>query len=183
MYASRVGQTWQVAGTQQLVNTIRATGARNVVAIETLGYGNGYIDLMGAFMPNDPAGQVAASIHSYDFSGFHAGTASAQATLDDMLAKGHGPGPDYAYPVNNITGRFPFYLGEFGTTGACPNSTNTAFVQNTMDWADAHGYSHTAWGWDQGEQCWGPTLVTHNDTATPSAYGTNVRQRLQARQS
>ena len=182
MYASRVGQTWQVAGTQQLVNTIRATGSRNAVAIETLGYGNGYVDLMGAYMPSDPAGQLVASIHSYDFSGFHVGTAAAQAVFDDMLAKGHGPGPAYAYPVANITGRFPFYLGEFGTTGQCPGATNTAFTQNTMDWAEAHGDAYTAWGWDQGEGCWGPSLVTNDDTGATSAYGADVRQRLQAHQ-
>jgi len=182
MYASRVGQTWQVAGTQQLVDAIRTAGATNPIAVETLGFGNGYVDLMGAYMPSDPAGQLVASIHAYDFSGYNPGEIAAQAVFDDMLAKGHGPGPAYAYPVANITGRFPFYLGEFGTTGHCPGATNTAFTQNTMDWADAHGYSYTAWGWDQGEGCWGPTLVTDNDNGAASAYGADVRQRLQARQ-
>ncbi len=179
MYASRVGQTFQVAGTQQLVNAIRATGSTNVIAIETLGWGNGYIDMMGAFMPSDPAGQLIASIHSYDFSGYNAGSASAQTNMDSTLAHGTGPGPSFS-SVTNITGRYPFYLGEFGTTGACPSGTNSAFTLNTIDWLDSHGYSFAAWGWDQGENCNGPTLVTNNDTGAASSFGADVKQRLQA---
>ncbi len=175
MYKSRIGQTFQVAGTQQLVDTIRATGSANPVLVETLGFGNGFIDMMGTHLPTDPDHQVIASIHAYDFSGYNAGSASAQKQLADQLQTGFGGGP-------NVTGHFPFVLGEYGTTGSCPG-TNATWVNNTMSWADSTNSGYIAWGWDQGEGCNGPTLVTNDDTGATSAYGAVVKAHLQSLES
>ena len=46
-----------------------------------------------------------------------------------------------------------------------------------MNWADSHGYGYTAWAWDKGEECNGPSLVTSNAGAV-SRYGAIVRDHL-----
>jgi hypothetical protein len=175
MYKSRIGQTFKVAGTQQLVDTIRAAGAANPIMVETLGFGNGFIDMMGTHLPKDPSGQIIASIHTYDFSGYNPGTTSNQTTLANQLKTGFGG-------TANITGKYPFVIGEYGTTGSCP-STDTDWVNNTMKWADSTGTGYIAWGWDQGEGCYGPSLVTNDDTGATTAYGAAVKAHLQSLQS
>ncbi len=180
---AHVGQVLHVAGNQELVNTIRATGATNVIIYEAIGSGNGYNGLMGTYKPIDPLKQLAASIHAYQYiSGTNAGDASSQAYFDSVLKDGHGPGPDYAYPVPNINGVMPFYLGEYGTTECPLGAAGTSFVTNTFNWAELHQYAHTSWAWDAGEGCYGPALVTNNDTGAPTAYGAVMKSLLQSKQ-
>jgi hypothetical protein len=160
---ARVGQTFKVAGTQQLVDAIRAQGANNVIFVEGLGYGNA-LDLWGTYAPKDSAGQLAASQHQYQSSGSNVtGTAGMNATLAS----------------DGIAAHYPLLIGEFGES-ICPTSSNPGFAQNTMAWADSHGYSYTAWAWDQGEGCGGPSLVTSNDTGATTAYGAVVKAHLQS---
>lgn len=195
MYASRVGQTWQVAGTQELLDTIRAEEdssarppapvVRHVVIVETLGWGNGLMDMMGANLPVDKFGQVAASIHTYDFSGFTFGDADHQAKLEAQLSTGLNP--DYSHNPTNVLGVVPLYVGEFGTNGQCgAGGVDEAWLKASMDRMDQRGVSYTAWGWDSGEGCWGPAIVANfqgNDTGAPAFGGFVIRDHLQARQS
>jgi len=160
---ARVGQTFKVAGTQQLVDAIRGTGADNVIFIEGLGYGNA-LDLWASHAPKDPAGQIAASQHQYQSSGSNV---LNQSGMDSAIA---GAG---------ISGHYPMLIGEFGES-ICPTSSNPGFAQNVMAWADSHGYSYTAWAWDQGEGCGGPALVTNDDTGATTAYGAIVKAHLQS---
>jgi hypothetical protein len=160
---ARVGQTFKVAGTQQLVDAIRGQGADNVVFVEGLGYGNA-LDLWGPHAPKDPAGQIAASQHQYQSSGSNVtGISGLNATLSSA----------------GITDHYPLFIGEFGES-ICPTSSNPGFAENTMAWADSHGYSYTAWAWDQGEGCNGPSLVTSDDTGATTAYGAIVKAHLQS---
>ena len=154
----------KIAGTQQLVNTIRATGSKNVVLVEGLGYANS-LDLWMSYRPNDPAGQIAAEVHTYTSSGANVTNTSY---LDGMLGQG------------SLSSSYPIVLGEFGEW-LCNGST-TGFTNDTMNWADSHGYSYVAWGWDAGEGCNGPTLVTSNDAGTASTYGSIVKSHLQGKQ-
>ena len=62
----------------------------------------------------------------------------------------------------------------------CPFATDTAWINNTMAWADKEGHGYIAWGWDQGEGCYGPTLVTNDDTGATSPYGAAVKAHLQS---
>jgi hypothetical protein len=160
--SDRTGQTFTIAGTQQLVNAIRGTGAQNVIMIEGLGFANA-MDNWVNFMPKDPLGQLVAEIHTYTNSGANVNNTSS---LDGMLSNA------------GITGHYPVYVGEFGEQ-IC-SGTGTSFATRTMNWADSHGYSYAAWGWDQGEGCNGPSLVTANDPGTPSTYGSEVKTHLQS---
>lgn len=159
----RTSGTVSIAGTQRLVNTIRATGASNVILIAGLGYANA-LDNWMAYRPTDPLNQIAAEIHTYSNSGINA---LDTGPLDDTLAKG------------NLSSSVPILVGEFGEW-LCGSST-TGLTAATMNWADSHGYSYTAWGWDAGEGCWGPTLVSANSGA-PSPYGAIVQAHLRCMQ-
>ncbi|WP_426572099.1 glycoside hydrolase family 5 protein [Aquihabitans sp. McL0605] len=154
----------KIAGSQQLVDEIRAAGATNVILIEGLGYANA-LDLWTAYKPKDPAQQIAAELHTYPSSGANVNN---KAWLDDMLSRG------------GLSTTYPIVVGEFGE-GVC-NASSTGFTQQTMDWADSHGYSYAAWGWDSGEGCSGPTLVTRNDAGSASTYGAVVKAHLQSKQ-
>jgi hypothetical protein len=157
----RTGQTFTIAGTQQLVNAIRGTGAQNVIMIEGLGFANA-MDNWVNFLPNDPLGELVAEIHTYTNSYMNVNNLSF---LNGTLSSA------------GITGQYPVYVGEFGESICSGSGTN--FATRTMNWADSHGYSYAAWGWDQGEGCDGPTLVTANDTGAPTTYGSAVKTHLQ----
>ncbi|HLI57449.1 MAG TPA: cellulase family glycosylhydrolase, partial [Actinomycetota bacterium] len=59
---------WQAVGMQQLINAVRGAGATQPVIAEGLNWGG---DLSGwlANRPTDPAGQLAAGWHIYNYSG------------------------------------------------------------------------------------------------------------------
>jgi hypothetical protein len=148
-----VGSTMAIAGNQQLVNAIRFTGANNVIAIEGLGYGNS-LDAWSQYVPNDPAHQIMVSAHQYPSSG-----AKNTSTL-----------------TNGWAGHYPMLLGEFGEWDC--GSTPGTFAQQEISWANANGYSWTAWGWDAGEGCNGPSVVTSDDNGSASVYGIVIKQSL-----
>ncbi len=79
---------WTTAGMQQLVDAIRATGAKNVI----LSGGNGYSnDLTGwpSHMPQDPLRQLAAVWHAYgDNQYVKPDEGKTKAMLDAVLAAG-----------------------------------------------------------------------------------------------
>jgi hypothetical protein len=159
------GYTFTVAGSQQLVNTIRAAGADNVIYVEGLGYANA-MDNWGNYLPSDPAHQLAAEIHTYPSSDTNVNNVT---NLNAMLADG------------GLSSKYPVYVGEFGE--AICSGASSGFTANTMNWADSLGYSYTAWGWDAGEGCGGPSLVTDDDTGAITTYGGIVRAHLQAEET
>ncbi len=161
--SGRNGKTFKVAGTQQLVDAIRWAGASNVILVEGLGWANA-LDMWSRYAPYDPSHELAASQHQYASSGTNA---LAPASLDGTIA------------AAGIPNRYPLIIGEFGEQ-ICPTSSAN-LAAKTMAWADQHGYSYIAWGWDAGEGCGGPSLVTSDDAGTPTAYGAIVRQHLRDR--
>ena len=155
--------TVRLAGTQDLVDVIRSSGAPNVILVAGLGYANAF-DRWVEFLPEDPLGQLAASLHTYPDSGANVDDV---ATLDDRLAEG------------GLSSSYPVIVGEFGEI-VCDDGQPADFAAATMDWADQHHYSYLAWGWDAGEGCAGPSLVVTND-GSPSPYGSVVRDHLRRR--
>jgi len=160
--SAQEGYTFEVAGTQQLVDTIRGTGASNVIFVEGLGWANAF-DNWVSYRPTDPDNQLAPEVHTYPSSGMNVNNLSY---LNGTLADG------------GLSSDYPIYVGEFGEV-ICSGSS-TGFTENTMNWADSHGYSYTAWGWDDGEGCGGPSLVTDDDTGATSTYGSIVEAHLRA---
>ena len=62
-----VNQTWQVAGMQALLNTVRGEGATNVVLTSPVGWA-GEIETWLASRPTDPIGQLGVAWHLYGYA-------------------------------------------------------------------------------------------------------------------
>lgn len=171
--------SFQVAGTQQLVSIIRNEGAQNVILVEGLSYADAFDDWV-ADAPHDcsvpsltncsanPDPQIAPELHMYSYS-----------TGNTLNVSGDDTSPiDNALAAGGMSSNYPIYMGEFGEI-MCTGTSN-GFTNDAMNWADSHGYSYTAWGWDEGQGCGGPSLVTNNDTGAPSPYGALVEAHLQS---
>jgi len=72
-----ISLTWQVAGMQQMINTIRGEGATNVVLSAPIGWA-GEIETWLATKPSDPIGQLGVAWHVY---GYKKGQAAPLAVL------------------------------------------------------------------------------------------------------
>jgi hypothetical protein len=131
--------TYSSPGMQGLLNTIRAAGANNVVALEGLGY-SADLSGVGAGLI-DPTGNQMYQLHLYPAQW-------QSAAHGDALAR----------PVT----RFPIYVGEFGTPSGADDSASefngvpqqgaSQWTKDMLTWVDQHQYSWTAW-----------SLVTYGD--------------------
>ncbi len=125
---------YQTAGMQQLLDAVRATGARQPVMVGGLDWADdpcGLYDAGGydgvcnwlAYQPTDPDGQVILSFHNYE--GMHCDTTGCWDQSVLPVAK--------AVPV--VTGE----LGE--------PDCSASYIDSYMDWADRYGISYLAWSW------------------------------------
>jgi endoglucanase len=149
--------SYKVAGMQELVNTVRATGATNVVMLGGIGYAN-ILNDWGTYEPTDPDNQLAASFHNYP-SGECNNTTCWAANLTD---------------INGA----PLITGEFG--GYLSTSHLGGYLKSYATWADDNGVSYLAWTWDT----WGCTpttnlaLISNYNGAPCPGYGTVYRAHL-----
>jgi endoglucanase len=143
---------WQAAGEQQLINAVRSAGATQPVIVEGLNWG---ADLSGflANEPHDPAGQLVAGWHAYNFSGCN--TASC---WDSTVAP--------------VAQRFPVLATEIGE-----NDCAGGFLNTLLPWADSHQIGFMAWAWNTADCSAGPSLIT-DYTGTPTPYGAAYRTYL-----
>ncbi|MFD6349701.1 cellulase family glycosylhydrolase [Streptomyces roseolus] len=148
------GTGYEVAGTQAPVDAVRAAGARNLVP----GPGIAYSDDLGQWLthrPTDPAADLAAAWHAYDFD-----TRSTETCRNDTLA----PAAAHA----------PLLAGGVGE-----NTRGRAFVDRVMKWFDDRGLSHmgrtrNTWNRDSG-----PAPIASHDGA-PTACGAGLRDHPRA---
>jgi len=125
--------SWTSVGMNQLIATVRATGATNVVLAGGL---NDASDLSGwlSHQPTDPLNQLALSWHCYN------GTASESAYAQAVLGAG-----------------IPVIIGETGDQSS-NGTTSAPIITNVTQWADANRASVLPWTWDD----WSPTGGTTN---------------------
>lgn len=140
------------AGMQQLVDVIRATGARQPLMLGGLAWSN---DLSGwlKWRPRDPLHQLIASFHLYNFN-----TCSTEACWNATVK-----------PVAAVV---PVVTGELGE-----NDCMSGFVDTYMPWADAAGISYLGWTWDTWDCKSGPALISGYD-GTPTGFGAGFRAHL-----
>jgi hypothetical protein len=149
------GVPYRAAGMQQLVATVRATGAKNVVMVGGVQYANAMTQWL-AHKPRDPAGQLAASVHDYDFNA--CGSASCWQR-------------EYA----PVAVKVPVIAGEIGESGG-----TGAFVNRYMRWADTRGVSYLGWTWDAWGCSSGPVLISAYSGKPCPGYGAAYRTHLLA---
>jgi len=145
---------WQAAGMQSLIETIRATGARQPILVGGLWFAN---DLTGwrAHQPHDPLKQLIASVHVYPFN-----RCNEPTCWDEQIAP--------------LAESVPVLVSEFGTDWTPPYSDETALL--LMGWADEHGIGYLAWAWN----IWGGSgdalLTSYTGEATQ--WGAHLKAHL-----
>lgn len=147
------GYPFEVAGMQSLVDAVRSTGARNVVMVGGLDWAG---DLTGwlAHRPRDRTGNLAASWHTYNYTG---------CVNPNCWNRQIAP----------VAKAVPVITGEIGQ-----NDCKTGYVDRLMPWLDAHRISYLAWTWNTWNICkTSPVLISDYD-GTPTGYGRGVRDHL-----
>ncbi|MGW7272600.1 glycoside hydrolase family 5 protein [Streptomyces sp. NPDC054864] len=148
------GIGYEVAGMQDLLDAVRATGAENLVLAAGIAYAN---DLSGwlEHKPTDPAGNLAAAWHVYNFN-----ACSTSSCWDAQLAP--------------VAAEVPLVAGEIGE-----NTCSHGFIDSVMKWLDAHQASYLGWTWNTWNCASGPALISSYD-GTPTAFGAGLRDHLAA---
>jgi hypothetical protein len=146
------GITYQVAGFQTLLNSVRATGNTNVVLIGGLAYSNDLTQWL-TYKPTDSTGNLAAFAHLYNFN-----TCSSTSCFDSQLAP--------------VAASVPLTLSEIGE-----NDCGHSFTDTVMTWADSHNVGYLGWTWNNWDCASGPSLIT-DYTGTATAYGQGLKTHL-----
>ncbi|MEU2778327.1 cellulase family glycosylhydrolase [Streptomyces sp. NPDC007162] len=148
------GIGYEVAGMQDLVNSVRSAGARNVIMIGGLAYSNDLSQWL-TYKPTDPAGNLVAAYHVYNFN-----TCSTESCWNSTLAP--------------VAAKVPLVAGEIGE-----NTCSHAFVDQVMKWFDDRGLSYLGWTWNTWDCSSGPSLISDYN-GTPTAYGAGLHDHLKA---
>lgn len=147
-----VGGT-KVAGMQQLVDTVRATGARQPLMLGGVDWSNNLSGWL-ANEPSDPDNQLIASVHVYQID--HCNNVKCWDATIAPVAK-----------------RVPVVSGEFGD-----ESCSVTFTKRYMKWSDAHAVSYLAWSWLTGKACSNGGSLISDYSGTPSTYGTVIKTHV-----
>jgi hypothetical protein len=147
------GFSYTAAGMQTLVNTVRATGATNVLLLGGVSYSNALGSWL-AYKPSDPTGNLAASWHIYNFN-----VCNPSSCWDANVAP--------------LAASVPIVALEVGV-----NNCDATYLSAIMNWLDAHQLGYLAWTWDTwGSAC--STFALINDfTGTPTTYGQLLKAHL-----
>ena len=141
-----------VAGMQTLVNTVRNTGATNILMLGGLAYSN---DLSGwlANKPSDSRNNLVASAHIYNFN-----SCANTGCWNSQIAP--------------VAAQYPVIVGELGE-----NDCASGFINGLMSWLDSHNTGYLAWTWNPYNCSSTPALIT-NYNGTPTAYGQGYKNHL-----
>jgi endoglucanase len=152
------GLGYQAVGMQSLVNTVRATGAKNVIMLGGITWATDMTQWL-KYEPTDPDHNLAASWHSYNFN-----TCATVACWNNQIAP--------------VIKRVPLVVGEIGE-----NDCADTYIDTLMAWLDARSTSYLAWSWNADFGCkTGPSLIT-NYTGTATAFGAGYEAHLQSLRS
>jgi len=153
--ATACATPWAIDGMNQLITAVRSTGATNIVLAGGLAYSN---DLSGwlANEPTDPAGQLVADWHIYNFN--------ACITVACWASTGGA-----------VAAKVPLIADETGENGC----TDT-FVLQLYPWLDSIKTGYLGWTWNADFNCsTGPGLIT-DYAGDPTAYGIGLQSHLAA---
>jgi hypothetical protein len=150
------GIGFPVFGMQSLVNAIRQVGATNVIMVPGIRWTNDLRQWL-AFKPTDPAGNLMASWHVYNFN--------ACVTTACWDAE-----------IGAVAAQVPVVADEIGQ-----NTCNHDFIDQVMAWADRNGVGYLAWTWNPWGICNSSGNVLINDyvPGTPtSTFGEGFKAHL-----
>lgn len=164
------GARYTAAGMNEIITTIRSTGARNVLAVGGIHWAE-TLDRWLEYEPTDPLGNLVASFHNYAYNRH----CRDERCYDTVLAQ--------------VAAEVPLYAGELGPDtdstvsgddAECPSSAvgRTGFSERVLDWLDHHGASYTPWSWNDWGDCY--SLITSDDGTPTPIWGEAVKARLAA---
>jgi hypothetical protein len=149
------GVPYQAAGMQTLVNAVRATGARHVIALGGVSWSNALSRWL-EYKPTDPLNNLVAAWHVYDFN-----ICSTVACYDATA----GP----------VAAQVPLMVTEMGSR-VC----DATFMNNLWSWLDARSAGYVVWTWDVGSGCSDMALQSNYTTGAPTQYGQIYKDHLNA---
>jgi len=147
------GVGFAVAGIQTLVNTVRATGATNVLMLGGLAWSNDLSQWL-ANKPTDSQNNLVASVHIYNFN-----ACSNSNCWDSQIAP--------------VAAQVPVLAGEIGE-----NDCASGFINTLTSWFDQHSIGYLAWTWTASGNCGGTPALISDWTGTPTNYGAGYKAHL-----
>jgi len=148
------GATYTVAGMQELVTAVRATGATNIILLGGVEYSNSLTGWL-SYKPNDPLGNLAAAWHVYNFN-----------MCADVSCYNSNTGP--------VLAAVPVVTTEIGE-----DDCQGVFISTLMGWLDNNGGSYLAWVWDTwGSSCSSIALISDYSGTPNGAYGLTYKDHL-----
>jgi len=147
-----IGSPFAIAGMQDLVNTVRATGATNPLMLGGIAYSNDVSQWL-QYEPTDPLQSLIASVHIYNFN-----TCNTTACWNTTIAP--------------VAAKVPVIAGEIGE-----NDCADTFINPLMSWFDQQGISYLAWSWNPYNCASGPSLIT-DFNGDPTAFGAGFKTHL-----
>jgi uncharacterized protein YbdZ (MbtH family) len=142
---------WRTAGMQALVDAVRSRGANQPIIATGLDWG-GDLSSWLQYRPRDPANQLIAGLHAYDFRSCT------------------GPGC-WSTETRLVTRRVPIVATEVGQ-----KDCSSSFLKRFMSWADGAAVSYLGWAWDPAG-CEAPSLIK-SWNGQPTASGSQLRAHL-----
>jgi endoglucanase len=142
---------WRTAGMQRLVDAVRSSGARQPIIATGIEWGTDLSSWL-EYRPDDPADQLVAGLHAYDFS---------SCTSTGCWGRTFRP----------VAREVPVVATELGQSECA-----SAFLDRFMNWADSAGVSYLGWSWNP-FGCTGPGLIRSWD-GKPTASGARFREHL-----
>ena len=159
----QVNYTWQVAGMQQMLNAVRATGATNVVLIGTPSWAQD-LSLWSANVPSDPLRQIAVVWHAYPNTNSPSETTPKLGTIA------------YTWAATILAAGYPIVISETGDHNSS-GTVGAPYLAILLPWADAHDVSYLGWGWDVWQDS--DNVLIKDSAGTPTdGYGVYFRQHL-----
>jgi hypothetical protein len=166
---------YAAAGLQSLVDTIRTTGATQPIVLGGIDY-NADLSQLPQYLPADPAHQLVASAHIYDF------------------VQGKDVAATFTTQIEPIARRLPVIIGELGERRC--DSGSAAFTRGVLGRVDSEGKKGNvvgvlAWTWNaaSGRGGWhcptgqygegGPVLI-RSYAGKPTVFGGVFRRWLAA---
>jgi endoglucanase len=146
--------TWNAPGMQTLVNTVRATGAKNIVIAGGLSFSS-----VLAGEPTLTGGNVAYSVHPYE------NTSDPDGSTDGSWANNFG----------NRAAVVPVIATEFGDKSCGAPTYDNAI----LSYFKAHDMGFTAWAWYVGG-CSFPSLITNAAGTCVDSMGCTIQKDMES---
>lgn len=156
--------SWKALGMQAIIDSIRATGAKNVILIGAPSWCQDLSQWL-RYKPHDPLQQIAAVWHAYPNANKVDDPKSAEPKLGNIA---------YTWAQAILDAGYPVVITEFGDHNA-PGSIGSPFASKLLPWADKAGASYLGWTWDLWQDH--DNVLVKSKTGTPSdGYGEYVKQ-------